>query len=137
MVYENRKSAEVSETKGLEKSGGIAESVVLNLPEHEGSGNGGRAARRRRGKMRIAARKVEMGKEIAVSVRARIGCTYPCVSQLVLYIKWYLRQAGRNQSPTLHEVKPEGWCTQGCLKSLSMRHAPAHDFGSERVVGLI
>ena len=116
MVYENRMSAEVSENKGLKKSSGIAESAVLNLPEHQGSGNGGRAARRRRRHMRIAARKVEVGKEIAVSVRARIGCTYRGVQQLVLYTKWYLRQAGRNQSPTLHEVKPQGWCTQSCLK---------------------
>ena len=38
MVYENRKCAEVSENKGLKKSSGIAESVALNLPEHEGSG---------------------------------------------------------------------------------------------------
>jgi len=67
VVYENRMSAQVSENKGLKKSSGIAESAVLNLPEHEGSANGGRAARRRRRHMRIAARKVEVGKEIAVS----------------------------------------------------------------------
>ena len=76
MVYEKRKSAEVSEKEGLKKSSGIAESVVLNLPEHEGSGNGGRAARRRRRQMGIAASKVEVGKEVAVNVRARIGYTY-------------------------------------------------------------
>jgi hypothetical protein len=73
VVYEKRKSAEVSENKALKKSSGIAESVVLNLPEHEGVEVEGE---RREGQMGIAARKVEVGKEIAVSVRARIGSTY-------------------------------------------------------------
>ncbi len=73
MAYENRKCAEVPENKGLKKSSGIAESVVLNLPEHEGVEVEGE---RREGQMGIAARKVEVGKEIAVSVRARIGSTY-------------------------------------------------------------
>jgi hypothetical protein len=68
VVYKKRKSAEVSENKGLKRSSGIAESVVLNLPEHEGSGNGRRAARRQRGQMGIAASKIGVGKEIAVSV---------------------------------------------------------------------
>jgi hypothetical protein len=69
---EKRKSAELSENKGLTKSSGIAESVVLNLPEHEGEWKWtASGAKAKSGQMGIAARKVEVGKEIVVSVRAR------------------------------------------------------------------